>query len=223
VAGDYKLLFFDRRGPLWDPRPEEETDHRVARHQLPRRALFHLRRDPGEQHDLLAAGEHDPRHLHHLEETLHRHLEQEIEGLRLVARALPTGHRMVGRLRLDPPPERWLSYLLAEEDAVTLEGDELRFELLGEDFAKGIVLPGPARAITHLEVRVGNTPGALRVAGEFFSGDTIPPADLGSHGWPEPPLRPTLDLWHRAPRAAPPADAEREEENRRVLEALGYL
>jgi hypothetical protein len=160
-----------------------------------------------------------------LQPVIHRQLDRELPGLRVLASGFPAGSRVQGSLTLDRPPARWDSYFLAEDDRVELSGDRVTFDLRGETLRKGFLLEGDFGGVRSLEARLDGRPlsagPVLAGGGAAYAGGPLSPAALAARDFPA--LRgPALLLWLPSGRRAPAAAATDPETERR-LRALGYV
>jgi arylsulfatase A-like enzyme len=228
VYGGEKLILFNRAEPF---APADEHIAYHWRHDLGRMKrveLYDLAADPGERHDL--AGER-PARAAALAAVIHQHLDRALPGLRVMASGLAAGEHLSGRIVFAEPPADWHPYFLAAGDAVTLAGDELDFDWVGEGPAaplaeKGVWVEGEVGGIRSVEARLGGEPlDAGRIllgAGDPYRGAPLAIAELASPSRPRAPAGPALRLWTR-PRELAAAAGEVDEEVERSLRALGYV
>jgi len=228
VGNEHKLFLYNRAEPWGELRPGEEFVFDMDRRTLPRRAFFDLARDPHEQTNLLAADGGDrPAGMEELEREIHLQLDRQMQGLRVIASGLAAGSRLQARLTLEEPPETWKVYFLRDDDRVELVGSELRFEIFGEGFDKGFVIPGEPGVIRAVEARLDGRPlaaDAIRLGDDAFLDEPTATAGLQlASGWPVQEQGTRLYLWYGAgPQVSPALPADTGESLRR-LKALGYL
>ncbi|MGE5234614.1 MAG: sulfatase, partial [Acidobacteriota bacterium] len=224
VADERKLILFNRHAPFLhsDELQDYLWKHDVER--LSRVEAYDLRQDPGE-HENLASPAGLPAWAGAEEAAIHRGLENQFVGLRVMASGVPAGHRLSGTIRCDRPPARWVPYFLAGGDRVALEGKTLRFDLEGDAVQKGVLLVGDFTAIEDARLALDGKPlpmSAVRLGeGRAAEGGPWPLSGLGAATWPQPPSGPALRLFvpSHPPVVHPPADPE----TLRRLRALGYI
>lgn len=223
VADERKLILFNRRAQFVH---SDELQDYLWKHDLERLSrveAYDLRRDPGEHSNLAPTGL--PAWAADEETAIHRGLEGQFVGLRVMASGAPVGHRLSGTIRCDRPPARWVPYFLADGDRVALEGKTLRFDLEGDAVQKGVLLVGDFTAIEDARLALDGKPlpmSAVRLGeGRVAEGGPWPLSGLGAATWPLPPSGPALRLFVPAhpPVVHPPADPE----TLRRLRALGYI
>jgi arylsulfatase A-like enzyme len=212
-----KLILFNPRTPY---APADELQAHLWTldlQRLKRVELYDLSRDAGEQNNQ-ANATGGP--IERLQPVIHRRLDRQLSGLRVIASGLPAGSRLAGSLVLDRAPSRWVSYFLTEDDRVELAGNRVRFDLGAEALEKGFLLEGDLTRLEHAEALLDTRP--LRVllgSGAAFRGP-VPKAVLMATA-PSVPKGPALRIWFPGARHAPSAQAD--PETARRLRALGYM
>jgi arylsulfatase A-like enzyme len=203
VLGHQKLILFNARTPYTPADPLQAYLWTKDLARLHRVELYDLSQDAGERTDLATAM---PGEVDRLQPLVHRQLDRQLPGLRVIASGLPAGSRLRGSLVLDRPPVRWRSYFLAMDDRVEMRGNRVSFELSGETLAKGFLLDG-VTGVEAVEARLDGRP--LPVSGVRV-GPGVPWRRTG----------PALRLWLPGDRR-PGADRSNPETEKR-LRALGY-
>lgn len=199
-----KLILFNPRTPY---APADELQAHLWTQDLARLKrveMYDLTRDGKEKSNLApsAAAQVDQ-----LQPLIHRQLDRQIAGLRVMASGFPAGSRLQGSIVLARPPARWVSYFLAEDDRVELAGNRVSFDLGGEKVEKGFLLEGDLGGIQSVEARLDGQP---LPSGQVLVGRTGAPSTKG----------PALRLWSPNRRRPPSASSNPETEQR--LRALGY-
>jgi hypothetical protein len=221
VLDHQKLILFNPKTPFLpgDPLQAYLWTQDLAR--LHRVELYDLSRDPGERSNLAPA---KPAQVARLQPVVHRQLDRQLPGLRVLASGLPAGSRLQGSIVLDRPPSRWSSWFLAEDDRVELRGHRVSFDLGGEALEKGFLLEGDFAVVQAVEARLDGrplpAPQVLAGRGAPYLGGAVPRALLTAAD-PSIPQGPALRLWLPGARRGPAATAPDPETGRR-LRALGY-
>jgi arylsulfatase A-like enzyme len=218
VLDRQKLILFNPRTP-YAPADSLQA-HLWAQDlgRLRRVELYDLSRDAGER-TVLAP---EPSRVDRLQRIIHRQLDRQLPGLRVMASGLPAGARLAGSLVLDRPPSRWLSYFLAESDRVELAGSRVSFDLGGEALAKGFLLEGDFAGLLAAEATLDSRPLPVRIGrGGVYAGGRVGKAAVTAVD-PPAPAGPALRLWLPGVRRAPSADAPPNPETQHRLRALGY-
>lgn len=238
VAPPHKLVLFNRQAPFAPADPVEEHLWRLDVERLERVELYDLEADPGEEKNL-AAGRPDL--VARLAPEIHRHLDRELPGLRVIAAPAAVGEgetrqgvpaaALAGRLELAREPTGWRPLFLGPDDHVAIEGRRVTFELSDEVFAKGFLVEGDIGALTDLALHRDGKPlapeSALLGAGRPYrtglgagGADGIELASLETHEWPGSwPAGVELRIWARRLRPA----SEEDPETVRGLRNLGYV
>jgi arylsulfatase A-like enzyme len=207
VLGRRKLILFNPRTPYTPADPLQAYLWTKDLARLHRIELYDLSRDAGERSNLAAATSDE---VDQLQPLIHRQLDRQLPGLRVIASGLPAGSRLQGSLVLDRPPSRWRSYFLAADDRVEMRGNRVSFDLGGETLAKGFLLDGEISSVQAVEVRL--------------DGRSLPEsAVLVGRGTAELSARsgPLLRVWF--PGSRRPASGSSNPETERRLRALGYV
>jgi arylsulfatase A-like enzyme len=224
IVDGRKLVLFNRHVPF---APADDFQEYLWRQDLERMArveLYDLAADPGERLNLAR----DPARSETaaLAPVVHRQLDRQLPGLRVVVSGVPEKARLDGTIRFDRPPTRWVGYFLADGDRVALTGSVLRFDLGGENLEKGFLVEGDFGAVEEAAARVAGRPlpaASLQVgAGRPHPGRRVTVAELTAPGWVPPPPGPALRLWLAAPGALRREEIEDPETVER-LRALGYI
>lgn len=215
-----KLILFNLRTPYLPADELQAHLWTLDLARLKRAELYDLSRDRGERSNLAAA---EPGEVARLEPIIHRQLDREMPGLRVMASGLPAASRLRGSILLERPPSRWVSYFLAENDRVELSSGRVSFDLGGEALQKGFLLQGDIGGVLSAEARLdGGQPLAVRIGrGATYSGGSISRTSLTAAD-PPVPKGPALRLWLLGIRRAPSAQAAPNPETARRLHALGY-
>jgi arylsulfatase len=195
-----KLILFNSRTPFAPADPLQDHLWRLDAQRLKRVELYDLSRDAGEKANRAAAA---PGEVARLQPVIHRQLDRQLPGLRVVASGLPAGSRLRGSITLERAPARLLSYFLAEDDRVELTGGRVDFDLGGEALEKGFLVEGGGK--------VRSTEAAL-------DGKALPVL-TGAQG--PTAAGPALRVWYAEDRRAPARTAPDPETEKR-LRALGY-
>ncbi|HVR98028.1 MAG TPA: sulfatase, partial [Thermoanaerobaculia bacterium] len=220
-----KLILFNDQEPYAPNNPLEGHLWSYDLQRLERVELYDLARDRAERRSLAAA---DPGQVARLAPLIHRQLDRQVPGLRLMASGLPGGSRLEGEIDLDRAPARWRPYFLGEDDRVEMEGNRIRFSLAGEPLAKGILLEG-VLGIAGLTARLDGAPlPAGRIvlgSGATYGGGKAAAGTLTAAAWPEPLRGPGLRVWlsKSAEGAGARRPAATDPETEKRLRALGYI
>jgi arylsulfatase A-like enzyme len=230
VRGREKLILFNREEPF---HPADALQSYLWTKDLGRLArieLYDLARDPRETRNLAAA---EPERVARLAPLIHRQLDRELGGLKVMTDGLPAGARLGGSILFAHAPQRVTPYFLrppAAGDRVEMTGDRLRFEIVAEPLAKGFRVEGDFGLVLAIDATLDGRPlpaARLRIGpGRPFGGRALAAADLLAAEWPGL-LAPgaaggSLDLWiHDTSGAA--AKRAHDPETERRLRALGYV
>lgn len=219
-----KLILFNHRTPFAPADGLQEYLWRLDLGRLQRVELYDLGKDPGERANRAgaAADPQTPEDLRRLEPLIHRQLDRERPGLRLIASGLPAGSRLRGSAVFDRPLAGWQPYFLADGDRVELNGNRLDFDLGGDVIQKGVLIQGEGLTLTGLRAE-GEV--VLQIgAGRPYAGGVAGWKALAAPDWPAPPSGPALRLW-RSPSAEEAGSRSQKgsEETERRLRALGYI
>lgn len=204
-----KLILFNPRTPYTPGDELQAYLWTLDLARLKRVELYDLSRDGKEKSNLAPSA---PGQVERLQPVIHRQLDRQMPGLRVIASGFPAGSRVRGSIVLARPPSRWDSYFLAEDDKVELAGNRVSFDLGGETVAKGFLLEGDLGGVQSVEARLNGQPLA---AGQVLVSRAGAPAAKG----------PGLRLWFPDARRRPPgpASASPNAETEQRLRALGYL
>ncbi|MFL6196224.1 MAG: sulfatase [Thermoanaerobaculia bacterium] len=205
VLDGRKLILFNPRTPFTPADPLQEYLWTLDLARMQRVELYDLARDRGERRNL-APG--DPGGVARLQPVIHRQLDRELPGLRVIASGFQAGSRVEGSLTLDRAPARWISYFLAEPDRVQLAGNRVDFDLDGEALEKGFLLEGDLGAVRSLEARLDGRP---LPANQLLVGHAASDAKGAA-----------LRVWQPEIRKKPTQSAPNAETEQR-LRALGYV
>jgi hypothetical protein len=223
VLDGRKLILFNPRTPYTPANELEAHLWTQDLQRLHRVELYDLSRDAQERSDLAAA---NPGEIGALQPIVHRQLDRELPGLRVLAAGFPAGSRVQGSLVLNRPPARWSSWFLAEGDRVAIAGDRVSFDLGGEALEKGFRLEGDFGGVRSLEARLDGRPlpaGSLLVGrGAPYAGGPLSPAALTAGDLPAAKGA-ALFVWFPGRRGAPAGNAPRSPETEQRLRALGYI
>lgn len=195
-----KLILFNSRTPFAPADPLQEHLWRLDLQRLKRVELYDLSRDAGEKADRAAAA---PGEVSRLQPLIHRQLDRQLPGLRVIASGLPAGSRLRGSITVERAPTRLTSYFLAEDDRAELAGSRVVFDLGGESLEKGFLVEGG---------------GKLQSTEASLDGKAVP-VRSGAAG--PTPAGPVLRVWYPENRRAPVRQAPDPETEKR-LRALGY-
>ncbi len=232
VRGLEKLILFDREIPF---RPSDPLQSYLWTKDLGRMArieLYDLVHDPGERRNLAAS---HPERVAAMAPIVHRQLDRELAGLKLMTDSLPAGSRLGGTIIFAHAPQRVVPYFLGPPgsgDRVEMTGDRVTFNLISEPLAKGFRVEGDFGRVVSLQAMLDGRPlpaARWRVGpGRPWGGGALAPADLLSSEWPGLMSGAggagsgTLDLWiHDTAGAA--AKRSHDPETERRLRALGYI
>ncbi len=223
-SGAAKVALYNSRESFTSDDPLRAHLEAIDHARLPRLARFDLAADPGEQHPLDGAWSPFQKAL---ADSALAYVDGSLAGLRVVARDLPAGTTLEGRLRLAAPAGEALPFFLAAPDEVTAAGDEIRFRLTADAIAKGFLLPAPSDVVT-IEARLAGGTASPALAIRFGKGDRfargpIRLAALARDDWERGDGTPALWLWTRVPMGAANAGAAAADDTERELRALGYL
>jgi arylsulfatase A-like enzyme len=225
VLDGRKLILFNPRTPFTPANGLDAYLWTQDLHRLRRAELYDLAHDVHERHDLAAAA---PGEVGALQPILHRQLDRQLPGLRVVASGLPAGARARGTIVLERPPTRWESYFLAPDDRVELAGNRVSFELGGETLEKGFLLEGleglagDTGGVRTLEASLDGRPLQILAGRARYAGGALAPAALTADDLPTA-KGPALLVWRPGRRRAPSANAAPNPETERRLRALGYI
>jgi len=229
VRGEEKLILFDREIPF---RPSDLLQSYLWTKDLGRMArveLYDLSRDPGEHLNLAPSR---PDRVAALSPIIHRQLDRELGGLKLMTDGLPAGSRLGGTIVFAHAPQRVVPYFLGSPgagDLVEMTGDHLTFQLVAEPLAKGFRVEGDFGRVVSLQATLDGRPlppSRWRLGpGRPWAGGPLAPADLLTPEWPG--ILPGagsggLDLWIHDARGAAVKRLHDPETERR-LRALGYI
>ncbi|HKI02416.1 MAG TPA: sulfatase [Thermoanaerobaculia bacterium] len=219
VLGRRKLILFNPRTPYTPADPLQAHLWTQDLGRLHRVELYDLGRDAKEKNDLAAASPglvNQP--IDQLQPVIHRQLDRQMPGLRVLASGFPAGSRIAGSIVLGRPPTRWVSYFLAEDDRVEVAGNRVSFDLGGETLEKGFLLEGDLAGVKSVEARADGRPlpAGQILASQILAGRAGATAVSGARG-------PALRLWLPDARRAPSRDATVNPETEQSLRALGYV
>ncbi|HTQ81290.1 MAG TPA: sulfatase-like hydrolase/transferase [Thermoanaerobaculia bacterium] len=186
--------------------------------------LYDLTTDPKEKRNLWPA---HPELAQPLSRVIHRRLDFNLPGLKVMTDGAPSGSRLTGTLTFAKPPARWVPYFLGSEDKVELAGTVLRFDLRSTPLMKGFRVEGDYGTIESVAAALDGRPlpgSQVRIGRkDAYAGGPIAPQSLLAREWPG--LAPSAGgvlLWvHDA--ASPVARREHDAETERALRALGYI
>ncbi len=223
-----KLVLFNRNVPFAPADDLQRYLWRQDLERLERVELYDLAADPGEGTNLARAAREDEV-APALAAAVHRQLDRQLPGIRVVASGVPEGARLNGTIRFDRPPSRWVGYFLADGDRVALAGHAMSFDLGGDTLEKGFLVEGDFSAVEEIVARLAGVDGRpLAPAGLMVGAGRADPsrrlalAELAAPGWPPAPAGPALRLWLAGPGARRRVEVEDPETLER-LRALGYI
>ncbi len=228
VRGAEKLILFNREEPFHPADALQSYLWTKDLGRLQRIELYDLASDPAERHNLAAA---HPERVAALAPVIHRQLDRELGGLKLMTDGLAAGARVSGSILFAHAPQRAIPYFLASPsagDRVEMTADRLRFDLVAETLAKGFRVEGDFGRVLAVEATVDGRPlpaARWRIGPRRpYAGGALAPADLLAAEWPglvPPAGAGGLDLWvHDTTGAARKLAHDPETERR--LRALGY-
>jgi arylsulfatase A-like enzyme len=219
-----KLILFNPLEPFTPKNALEDYLWKKDLGRLKPVELYDLSRDPQERQNLWATR---PELAAPLARVIHRRLDLDLPGLRVMTDGAPAGSHLAGTLIFSSPPARWVPYFLAPEDRVELTGATLRFDLLAGRLDKGFRVEGDFGQIQALAATTNGQPlpaGQLRVGMNTpYAGGPLSPKALLTREWPGlAPAGRGLRLWiHDATGSV--ALREHDAETERGLRALGYI
>ena len=237
VAGRRKLIAFDKHARYSPGDPLERYLYGQELERLERLEIYNLKDDPGERVNLARAPEaraEAAAAVERLFPVIHRQLDEQIPGLRVVVRDLVEGSLLRGTVRLSAPPAGFHSYFLGEQDRARLDGSTLHLELHGELGHKGVVVEDPGEALAEITFELDGRPLPpeqihLASAGDASGLEDEGPralADLAMTRWPTPEAGdsggPSVVLWVPAEPVVE-ASGEVDPEVVKAMKALGYL
>ncbi len=240
VRGREKLILFNREEPFRPADPLQSYLWTKDLERLRRIELYDLARDPRERRNLAAEGSASAaQRLAALAPVIHRQLDRELGGLKVMTDGLAAGSRLGGSILLAHAPQRVMPYFLGPPGAGDRVGDrvemtadrapvELRFDLTAEALAKGFRVEGDFGRILAITVTLDGRPlppARLSIGpGRPYAGGPLSPGDLLAAEWPGLLSRRAggLDLWIHDTRGAAARRAHDPETERR-LRALGYI
>jgi arylsulfatase A-like enzyme len=254
VQGREKLILFNAQTPFTPSDDFQAHLWSLDLARMRRVELYDLAHDTGERRNLAASGEAAgaagdgaagagsaasrrreaeaavspaaASRIAALAPAIHRQLDRQLPGLRVILAGFPAGARVRGTILLAAAPPAWQSYFLAAGDRIEVSGREVRFDLAGETVDKGFLLPGEGITIERIEASLDGAPlpgDRIRVGrGAAYRGGRLATAALLAEGWPERPAGGGLAIWlPRGPRGLPALGRNAETEKR--LRALGYI
>jgi arylsulfatase A-like enzyme len=222
VLDGRRYLLFDRATPFAPSDAMVEHLWRLDLRRLRREELYDLARDPEQRNPATDATDAAEVSLarRDLAPWLHRELDRDGDGLRVVASGLAVGATLDATIETKSSRPLWSSYFLADRDSVRVRGSKVLMHLEGDGTLKGIRLQMPdAQDLQAVDA------GSLSVAvgpGRRYAGGPLPAASLAAAGWPVDPSVAGLWLWRPKARGEKPAAAADPETLER-LRALGYI
>ncbi len=219
-----KLILFNPETPYTPHDPLQAYLWSLDLERMHRAELYDLDADPREKANL---ADRAPGQVDALQPFIHRQLDAQLPGLRVIASGLPAGARLTGSLVLDRPAAGWASYFLAEGDRVEIDGNRMRFDLGGETLSKGFLVGEGFARLESVEARLGGTPlpaGRLLLGpGTPYGGGAVDARSLREKGWQPPPSGLSLRIWLPPVDRKPVASAAPNTETEERLRALGYI
>jgi hypothetical protein len=214
-----RYILFDR-ATAFDP-SNALVEHlwRLDLRRLRREELYDLARDPAQRTPAADALELEAARRE-LGPWLHRELDRDGDGLRVVASGLAAGARLDATLETKSSRPLWSSYFLGDHDVVRVRGSKIALHLEGDGTLKGVRLQMPG-APGLVAIDGGSLPVAVGEGRRYEGGPLAGPA-LEASAWPVDTSVARLWLWKRKARTdrsvvtAEPEAIER-------LRALGYV
>jgi arylsulfatase A-like enzyme len=219
-----KLILYNPREPFTPKNALEDHLWKVDLARLKPVELYDLAKDPGEKENLWAT---HPELAARLAPVIHRRLDFDLPGLKVMTDGAPAGARLAGTIIFEKPPARWVPYFLGPEDKVELAGGGVRFDLLASTLAKGFRIEGDFGGIQSIAATLAGRPlpsSAVRIGRDHpYSGGALAARDLLAEEWPGlSGAGGGLRLWVHDARGRLERRA-RDPETERALRALGYI
>jgi len=214
-----RYLLFDRAA-TFDP-SDALVEHlwRLDIRRLGREELYDLARDP-DQHLALGSAADLAAARADLALWLHRELDRDGAGLRVVASGLEAGATLDATIETKSSRPLWNSYFLGDRDTVSVRGSKISLHLEGDGTLKGIRLQTPD-AQGLLAVDAGRLP-VVAGPGRRYEGGPLPASVLEAADWPIDTSVKGLWVWLPRGRGEKRSDAADPETLER-LRALGYI
>jgi len=222
-----KLILFNPLEPFVPKNALEDYIWKKDLARLQPVELYDLARDSKETVNLAATSPTLPAIAARLAPVIHRRLDFDLPGLKVMTDGAPAGARLAGSLTFERPPDRWVPYFLGCEDKVELSGRSLRFDLLASTLAKGFRVEGDGGKIESIAATLDGRPlppAQVRIGMDTpYAGGPIGPAALLAREWPGL-AHPAggVRLWVHD-MASNVKRREHDPETERGLRALGYI
>ncbi len=232
-----KRIRFNRNAPFVAADELQAHLYRVDLGRMPSEERFDLAADPHEKKNLIdpsavvspGGGASSPP-MPPIDALLSAQLDEQLRGLRVVARPCPGGARLGGSISWSSTaPAGVFPLFLAPGDRVEMSGNSIRFEFVCEPNpwrSKGFLVQGGSGAPLTISARLGDRPlgpDEIRVGGgTAYSGGLVAASALEARHFPRIDAGGILLLWNRSDLGRP-APSSASEETEKSLRALGYI
>lgn len=219
VRDDQKLMLFNRAEAFAPADAMQAHLWRLDLARLARAEVYDLGADPGERVNRLPGGSTLPADL---ELLIHRQLDDQGGGLRIVAAGLGAGETSDVTIRFSRPPPRVVPFFLGPDDRLASSGTSLRLHLEGDGFLKGVLVDPPPESIAMVSWD-GLARAFIGDGAPVATGAAVAPAALRAARWPLANAQAGLYLWTPARAAVRPQPRAEDAETLERLRALGYV